>query len=117
MFSSHDRAKILNLPPYHCYTFIPIYPLALFSESILLPGKDYLYQFESEAGADGTTNDKSKIYIKCEVAISHTTKCFYSLQLKNCIVNAAGGPPESETAWIADQHFPDLSKYLLPHSH
>ncbi|GFS46673.1 apolipoprotein B-100 [Nephila pilipes] len=85
------------------------------TENLLHPGKDYLYKFESVALAEavGTTNDKSKISIKCDAALSHASKCFYRLQLNNCIVNADGGPPGSETAWVAEQPFPDLSKFPI----
>ncbi|GBL98838.1 Apolipoprotein B-100 [Araneus ventricosus] len=83
------------------------------TESLLHPGYEYTYRFSSEAIAEavGTTNDNGKILIQCDVVLSHTTDCFYSLQLNDCKVNANGGPPGTEVAWIADQPLSGLSKY------
>ncbi|CAL1261606.1 unnamed protein product [Larinioides sclopetarius] len=83
------------------------------TESLLQPGYEYTYRFSSEAIAEavGTTNDNGKISIQCDVVLTHTKDCFYSLQLNNCKVNANGGPPGTEVAWIADQRLSDLSKY------
>ncbi|CAL1261604.1 unnamed protein product, partial [Larinioides sclopetarius] len=83
------------------------------TESLLHPGYEYTYRFSSEAIAEavGITNDKGKISIDCDVFLSHTTYCFYSFHFNNCIVNAKGGLPGNEVAWIADRPLSDLSKY------
>ncbi|XP_055927217.1 uncharacterized protein LOC129958641 isoform X2 [Argiope bruennichi] len=83
------------------------------AESVLHSGYEYNYKFSSEAIAEapGTTNDKSKILIHCAVFLSHTTDCYYTLNLNDCKLNAIGGPTGIEVAWIADQSLHELSKY------
>ncbi|KFM77310.1 Apolipoprotein B-100, partial [Stegodyphus mimosarum] len=85
------------------------------NESILQPGYEYTYKFQSQAFAEGvgTTDEKNELEILCEVIISHSHDCFYNLKLEDCKLNALGGAPGQEKAFKENQPLNDLSKYSV----